>query len=1387
VSERGLVHERFSERAASHPEATAVVCGDRTVSYGELESSSTRLAGFLAGLGVGPESRVGVLLPRGPELVVGMLGILKAGGAYVALEPETPDERLRWMLRDAGCSVVVTEAARLGVLEGLAVVGVCLDRDLEEAGAGSSRLVRLDPENLAYVIYTSGSTGVPKGVELTHRGLWNLVSWHNSRYEVTERDRATQVAGLGFDASVWEVWPYLVSGASLHMPDQATRLTPSRLREWLVESGITLSFLPTPLAEAVLSEWRGSTGRLRALLTGGDRLRRFPGRELGFRLVNHYGPTENTVVSTAGDVPPSGDRAPSIGRPISNVRAYLLDAAMEPVPSGASGELYVGGDSLGRGYVGRSDLTADSFVPDPFGPEPGGRLYRTGDLCRYLSDGSIEFLGRRDGQVKVRGHRIELGEVEAALDRHPWVEQAVVLAREDVATEARLVAYVVPGAEATHARRAAWGAEQVARWRRLYDETYSRPDADRDPELDIVGWTSSYTGLPLTAAEMREWTEGVVGRIRALKARRILEIGCGTGLLLLRLAPDCEEYLATDFSETAIERVRREVSRRGLGQVTLKRRLAHQLDDLEPGRFDLVVLNSVVQYFPSVCDLVSVVERAERLVRDGGCLFLGDLRSLPLLEAFHASVQLHQAPPGHQVEPLLLRIDRRLADEQELVVAPSLFEALRERLPRIGAVSVELKRGRHANELTRFRYDVRLEIGPRHSTPKPARLDWEREGLSLAELKSRLAAERPERLRVKDVPNARVAPAFSALRALRAADPHATVGEVLRESPQPAAVEPEDLWALQADGLYSVAVLWPESGVADRFDVLLQRRVSTSEPERVTLSTARPALARGAKPGSYHQHANDPLRPTLLRHLVSELRSFLTGRLPAYMVPSDFVVLEALPLGPNGKVDRRALKAPANGRPHLTTELRPPVSPLERHLASLWGEVLGIEEIGRDDDFFELGGDSLQAAVIVNRLQEQLRQVLYAVALFDAPTVARLADYLARHYPGAEARLCGGVPPGVARGGDGSTGPEALVDAEAEARFRGLIRALPPLRLGAPLPRSPRAVFVLAPPRSGTTLFRVMLGGHRALFAPPELSLLGFNTLGERRAACTGRRSFLLEGTIRALMEARGWGADQATSFMAECESQDLPSQRFYGLLQEAIGSRLLVDKTPDYSLDPATLRRAEESFEAPLYLHLVRHPVAVVDSFEKARMDRLYEIESELSTRALGELVYVVSHRNILDFLSGIPAERHHRVRFEDLVTEPRSVMEGVCGFLGLDFDEEMLEPYREKQKRMTDGVHPLSRGLVDIKFHQRSGIDSEAASAWRGSGGDARLGSLTWELAESLGYPKPGLPGSLGPIRIATEREDESELLARIDQMSPAEIDRLLASRVSERTAHE
>jgi amino acid adenylation domain-containing protein len=492
------VHGLVLEWARRAPAALALAGGGEAITYGELARRAGRLAQRLTALGAGPEEVVAIVLERSPAAVVAALAVLQAGAAYLPLDPAHPAERLAGMLADSGARLLIAGEALAAALPGPIPTLVSAALLEEEAAAETtrpgqsheshSRAERGDAAMLAYVIYTSGSTGAPKGVGLTHAGLANLVAWHRRIYRVTPEDRAALIAGPGFDAAVWEVWPYLAAGASLHAPPEEARSSPAEILAWLTEQRITIAFLPTLLAEAVLALSRPAGCALRALLTGGDRLHRRPPPGSGWPLENHYGPTECTVVATHEPVPeatggPGVDTAPPIGRPIDGLWAAVTAADGEPLPAGTAGELRLGGSGLARGYLRRPELTAERFVPDPLGylrGEPGARAYRTGDRVRWDAGGRLEFLGRVDRQIKVRGYRLEPGEVEAALAAHPEVREAAVAVRQEGAA-ARLVAWFV-------ARRSAPDAAELRAWLRR-----------KLPEPMVPALFVALPALPLTA------------------------------------------------------------------------------------------------------------------------------------------------------------------------------------------------------------------------------------------------------------------------------------------------------------------------------------------------------------------------------------------------------------------------------------------------------------------------------------------------------------------------------------------------------------------------------------------------------------------------------------------------------------------------------------------------------------------------------------------------------------------------------------------------------------------------------------------------------------------------------------------------------------------------
>ncbi len=817
----GTVVRLFEAQAARTPDAVAVSYGGGSLTYGELNRRANRFARRLRSLGVGCEVVVGLCADRGLDAMVAMLAVLKAGGAYLPLDPAYPAERIAYMLDDARCPFVIVQDG----VDGTAARGaevVRLDTGADAAWSAHDLGVDVGRDSLAYVIYTSGSTGRPKGVEVPHHGLTSMISFQSREFGLGPHSRVLQVASLCFDASVSEIWITWASGGELVIAPP--HLLGGELSTLLAEREITqVALVPSVLA--TLPD-RGLP-HLETVLIGGEAaapavVNRW---SRGRGLFNVYGPTEATVNASSFRCAGEVASAPPIGRPVDNTRLYVLDEWLRPLPVGVPGEVYIGGAGVARGYLGRAGLTAARFVADPFGG-PGSRLYRTGDLARFRADGNIEFLGRLDDQVKLRGFRVELGEVEAVLSGHPRVAQAAVVVREDPDGDPRMCAYVVPAARAQDGSGEDGGAEDLSplaeehlrERQRFFDEAHRA-----GPAIPPANPTA-------------------LERITALRPERALEIGCGGGALLRALAPVCGQYVATDFSASAVDLLRGAPDLAGRSGITVLNREATDFRGFRDGSFGAIVIDSVLGHCPSLSYADRIVTQALRAVADGGVLIVTGV-------------------PEHPQRP-------EQSEVAGLAVATGYFDDLPERLPRAARVEVVRREGL---------LDVVVTAGP---------------------------------------------------------------------APDPAASTP-DLPLRGADALSS-----------------------------------------------------DPLHAARTTRLVEELRAYGRARLPEYMVPSGFVVLDRLPLSPNGKVDTRGLpapQAPARGPG------RAPSGPAEESMCALFAEVLRLAYVGPDDGFFDLGGHSLLALRLLNLIHARLGAEVALGTLFLTPTPAALAEHITDHVPGGTA------------------------------------------------------------------------------------------------------------------------------------------------------------------------------------------------------------------------------------------------------------------------------------------------------------------------------------------------------------------------------------------------
>ncbi|WP_431934561.1 phosphopantetheine-binding protein, partial [Nonomuraea jabiensis] len=573
---------------------------------------------------------------------------------------------------------------------------------------------------------------------------------------------------------------------------------------------------------------------------------------------------------------------------------------------------------------------------------PGGvRMYRTGDVVRWNRHGLLEFVGRADDQVKLRGFRVEPGEIEAVLRSHELVADAAVVMRDE-----RLVAYVVPAAGEGDS------GGHVREWQGIYQDLYSGPVAG-DWGEDFHGWNSSYSGEPIPVEEMREWRDAAVEQVLVWGPARVLEVGVGSGLLLSRIAPRVEEYWATDFSAAVIERLRGFTA--GDDRVRLRHQAADDLSGLPVGYFDTIVLNSVVQYFPSADYLAGVLDGLVGLLAPGGRVVVGDVRHAGTVRALHTGVQLARHPhasPG----VISAAVEHAVLVEKELVVDPAWFVGFA--AGRGLVADVRLKRGGAHNELTRHRYEVTL-----HDRPAGV-LD-----MSMLPRQDGLPEAVDGPLLVSGLRNARLAAEVAASRGglapVDGVDPHAV-----------------EVWARERG--YGAVLTW-SAGEVDRFDVVL-----LPHPGPVVVTTPAPSVAG-------RRLTNHPAGTRQVAALAGGLREWLGGRLPEYMVPAAVVPLPVLPLTVNGKLDRRALPAPDFG---AAGSGRAPRTHAEELLCGLFGETLGVSRVGIDDNFFDLGGHSLLATRLISRIRAVLGSEVPIRALFEAPTVAQLAQRLAVSAPG---------------------------------------------------------------------------------------------------------------------------------------------------------------------------------------------------------------------------------------------------------------------------------------------------------------------------------------------------------------------------------------------------
>lgn len=973
------LHQLFEEQVERTPNSVALVIKETTLTYLELNQRANQLANYLLiRHQVKPDDLIALFLDRNEWMLIAILGVLKSGAAYLPIEPGYPDERTKYILNETETKVVLTNVRYQKRLQDYRLTNFIVSLDSEHSQNLFFGQSAVNPRsavtstNLAYVIYTSGTTGKPNGVMIEHRSVINVLSAMYPVYQCPKNRRATAYTSYVFDVSVAEIFTVLTAGSELYLLDQE-RNDVNQLSAYLLKHKINIAYLP-PAILSVLTKI--TYPELHVLIFAGEPCSAAVAEfwALNYALYNYYGPTEFTIYAAGRRVDKNIN---NIGAPIFNNQAFVLNHAGAPLPIGAVGELYLAGDGVARGYFKNESLSKEKFsnvTIDSASTSETKKLYKTGDFVRWLPSGELEFIGRNDSQVKINGYRIELAEIEHALNNFPGMKHSVVVVQEqsfknlqNPSANKYLVGYYLLDS-------AIQDGDQyncISNWKQLYDAEYADLNI-RDFQDNIAGWKSSYTGNPFSKEEMREWKDEVVEKIRRLNPKRIVEIGSGTGMLLFSLVTHCDYYFASDLSERAVQYMRDASHRLGLqDKVTLFAGDAKSLPFFSlNGKFDTAILNSVIQYFPTLDYLDEVINALIENTELPGQIFIGDVRDARLLNCFKCSVLKSKNSPIRRRH----EIDYFVSCEKELVVAPGYFVNLKNKDQRISHVEILPKLGIFSNEMNAYRYDVVLHIGE-DSVPT---LAVEMENMIELNDLAHYLSQSPRDLIAFRYPNKKILrdyKEYSRIYHLPFEFDDQDINEILTSDQVEIMLRQHGY-----DCQFYSTIVSPY-----RLDIIAYR------PEKV--GNLRPKLIANIEQSNVAEYTNSRfLNARLVRDKNDiAIKNYLKSQLPEYMIPNYLFPLTNLPTTPGGKLDRTALPNP---EVLITETYFAPRNKFEVNICQLFSEVLSLplSKIGIKSSFFDMGGNSLSAIVLASKLSRSFSVDLKISDIFKHKNVERLSE-----------------------------------------------------------------------------------------------------------------------------------------------------------------------------------------------------------------------------------------------------------------------------------------------------------------------------------------------------------------------------------------------------------
>ena len=934
------IPECFERQVEQHPNRVAVYHYDEQLSYAELNERANQCAHYLLQRLNKHQARVAVETDDPLQMLIALLGIFKAGCVYLPIDPELPAKRATYMVNNAQADLFIShDLARYDEAIGAEIMAI---NDFYAAVVQCERhnpKTELASDELAYFIYTSGSTGQPKGVMAHHAGVVNIAWTMNRLCRVNEDSCFLLLASFGFDASVNDWAGALCNGASLALLKRMNTNIVDEVKQVVKQHPVSVALIPPSFLSFFQPE---DFPHLETLIVAAEPVTPQIVEKWTphFHVLNGYGPTETTVICCTFDCD-ARYPANTIGQAVDNCALMVLDRHLNPLPPNVIGELYIAGIGLAQGYVAAPETTAESFIQadiQGYGPV---RLYKSNDLVMLSDEGNIEFIRRNDRVEKIRGFRVSLTEVDHALEQHPYVAHAASITKED--EDKSILSYVVLDS-ASMSR-----FDTVEQWRNIFENSIDYDSRNEEKTFNVSGWSSSYTDSPIPDDEMRVWLEGTTQGILSLQPKHLMEVGCGSGLLLFQLAPHLERYIGTDISKDALLSIKDSMPKGGIEGVSIAvhRLQANEMAGFADDLVDTIICNSVMQYFPSMDYFIEVLDGFFRVLQPGGSLYLGDIRNQTLAHHFHALVESAKSQEIGASD-FLFQVDQRVHRDPELLIDPELFRYLKQRYPQISRVRVLLKRGAAANEMNQFRYDVLIETADQLPMEPELTLDWSE--LSSIEATERLLATQTELL-IKNVPNARVSEAVSLL------------GDKHIESFRLQAAEPEAFFDLAEQKQLTVELSYAHAKDDCYFDVSCSRRGASYLPQRwpQTSDVKEEAYRRG----------NIPYEANRERQCLAELNEYLKAELPVYMRPRQIFCIDAIPYNFSGKLDRHRLPRTKLNQRLTQNEYRVLATATEKQLGVIWQRILDVERVGLEDNFFDLGGNSFMFLGFISEIETE--------------------------------------------------------------------------------------------------------------------------------------------------------------------------------------------------------------------------------------------------------------------------------------------------------------------------------------------------------------------------------------------------------------------------------